>query len=193
MKKLLAVFSALLMAFAIATPAFAASLSSAEQNVLNEFETELYYWKEHASLDDAHINQYYTEAKNALLAVDLSDSACAEFSQVIKDCHNILGNSSTRSELYSHVNELTSTINKVGAKYYNLRVTVDAQTKNAHVYWDVNPDGSGVTTRTVATTSGTVKQTGGPSIGQTVAVAAGALAVLAGAFVVAHKKQLFNA
>jgi hypothetical protein len=194
MKKLLAFFSALVMAFTIATPAFAASLSSAEQSLLNEFEQELLYWKGQAGLDQDHINQYYTEAKNALLAVDLSDSACAEFSQVIKDCHNILGTSSTRSEMYSHVNELTSTINKVGAKYYNLRVTVDAQTKNAHVYWDVNPDdGSGTTTRTVATTSGTVKQTGGPSIGQTVAVAAGALAVLAGAFVVAHKKQLFNA
>ena len=193
MKKLLAVFSALLMAFAIATPAFAASLSSAEQNLLNEFETELYHWKSQAGLDDEHINQYYTEAKNALLAVDLSDSACAEFSQVIKDCHSILGNSSTRSEMYSHVNELTSAINTVGSKYYNLHVTVDAQTKNAKVTCDVtNPDGSGTTTRTVATTGSTVKQTG-PSIGQTVAVAAGSLAVLAGAFVVAHKKQLFNA
>lgn len=193
MKKLLAFFSALVMAFAIATPAFAASLSSAEQNVLNEFETELYYWKDHANLDDAHINQYYTEAKNALLAVDLSDSACAEFSQVIKDCHNILAGSTTRNQLWSHYAELADTINKVGAKYYSLHVTVDAQTKNATVTWVIptSEGGSGKPT-TAATTSSVVKQTGA-SLGQTVAVAAASLAVLGGAFVVAHKKQLFVA
>lgn len=193
MKKLLAFFSALVMAFAIATPAFAASLSSAEQNLLNEFQSELNYWKTNAGLDDAHINQYYTQAENALLAVDLSDSACAEFSQCIKDCHNILAGSTTRNQLWSHYAELADTINKVGAKYYSLHVTVDGQTKNATVTWVIptSEGGSGKPT-TAATTSSVVKQTGA-SLGQTVAVAAASIAVLGGAFVVAHKKQLFVA
>ena len=192
MKKLLAFFSALLMAFTIATPAFAASLSSAEQNLLNEFQTELNYWKK-AGLDDTHISQYYNQAENALLAVDLSDSACAEFSQCIKDCHAILGNSSTTSQMWSHYAELADTINKVGAKYYSLHVTVDGQTKNATVTWVIptSEGGSGKPT-TAATTSSVVKQTGA-SLGQTVAVAAASIAVLGGAFVVARKKQLFVA
>lgn len=187
MKKILAALMAFAMTLAFVTPAFAASLSKAEEDLLAEFKTELEYWGTNAGLDQAHINQYYGQAQSALTALDLSDDACAEFSGVIKKCHSILEGSTTRAQLYSHVDELLSTINPVGAKYYELHVTVNAKTKNATVTYKV-----GNKTSTAASSSSTVKQTGF-GLAQTAAVAGVSLAVLAGAFVVARKKQLFVA
>ena len=69
MKKIAAVFLALAMSFALVTPAFAAGLSSAEQNLLSKFKDELNYWAANAQLDQDHINQYYKEAESALTAV----------------------------------------------------------------------------------------------------------------------------
>jgi hypothetical protein len=205
MKKILAFFSALVVALTVATPAYAATLSSAEQNVLGEFKTELEYWGGQAGLDANHIDQYYSEAKRALEAVDLSDAACAEFSGVIKECHDMLSGVTTKADMWSHYTEIANAINKVGEKYYSLHVTVDATTKYATVTWKIagGTDASGSTTNggststtgaaktsVAATTKKVVNQTGA-SLGQTIAVTAACAAVLGGAFVVARKKQLF--
>lgn len=194
MKKILAFFSALVVALTVATPAYAATLSSAEQSVLGEFKTELEYWGKNAQLDQDHIDQYYSEAKRALEAVDLSDAGCTEFSGVIKEIHGIFGGATTKSQLWSHYTEAANAINKVGEKYYKLHVTVDASTKYAKVTWEIpSTDAAGNTTTktsTAATTSKVVKQTGF-GLGQTVAVTVASAAVLGGAFFVARKKQLF--
>ncbi len=189
MKKIAAIFLALAMSFALVTPAFAANLSSAEQKVFDKFKTELATWKDRAQLDDKHINQYITEAQSALTALDLSDEACNEFSGAIDKIHNLLdkANPTTRHELWQHYTEIANIINEIGAKYYNLHVTVDANTKKATVTYDTGGKPS-----TAATTNRTVKQTGF-GLGQTIAVAGVSLAVLGGAYVVARKKQLFNA
>lgn len=186
-KKVMAIFMAFAMTLGIVSPAFAAGLSSAEQNLLSEFKTELDYWNKQAGLDPEHISQYYAQAEKALNAVDLTDAACSEFSGVIKDVHNLLGNASSKSELWSHYGEIADKINAVGAKYYKLHVTVDAKDKYATVTWEI--DGK---TSTAANTGKTVKQTGF-GLAQTAAVAGGALAVLVGTGVVARKKQLFRA
>lgn len=190
MKKILAFFSALVMALAVATPAYAATLSSAEQQVLGEFKTELDYWGKTAGLDQDHITQYYSEAEKALNAVDLSDAACSEFSGVIKQCREILNGSTTKNEMWDHYSELASAINKVGDKYYSLHVTVNASTKYATVTWKIPTSSGTVKTSTAATTKNVVNQTGA-GLGQTVAVAVASAAVLGGAFYVARKKQLF--
>lgn len=206
MKKILAFFSALVVALTVTTPAYAATLSSAEQNVLGEFKTELEYWGGQAGLDANHIDQYYSEAKRALEAVDLSDAACAEFSGVIKEIHDMLSGATTKADMWSHYTEIANAINKVGEKYYSLHVTVDATTKYATVTWKL-PSGSGsasgttanggstsstgaTKTSVAATTKKVVNQTGA-GLGQTIAVTAACAAVLGGAFVVARKKQLF--
>ena len=190
MKKIAAVFLALAMSFALVTPAFAAGLSSAEQNLLSKFKDELNYWAANAQLDQDHIKQYYKEAESALTAVDLPDEGCNEFSGVIDDVHKLLVDSgaSTRHDLWTHYSEIAQLVNNVGAKYSSLHVTVDASNKYAKVTWK---DASGKTS-TIATTAKTVKQTDF-GLGQTLAVAGVSLAVLGGAYVVARKKQLFNA
>lgn len=187
MKKFFAFFMTVALTLGFVTPAFAAGLSSAEQNLLSEFKTELEYWKGEAGLDDNHINQYYAQAEKALNAVDLSDAACSEFSGVIKDIHGILAGSKTRADLWKHYEEIANKINNVGAKYYKLHVTVNSKDKYATVTWEI-----GGKTSTAASTSSTVKQTGF-GLAQTAAVAGVSLAILAGAFVVARKKRLFVA
>lgn len=187
MKKILAFFSAVVMALAIATPAFAASISSHEQKVLDEFQAELNVWSTRAQLDQDHIAQYKAEAERALTALELTEAECNDYSAAIKDVHNLLdsANPTSKADLYKHVDEITGKINKIG--HHGLKVSVDPTTKKATVTWS-----EGGKTVTGGTTGNSVKQTGF-GLGQTVAVATASVAVIAGAFVVARKKQLFVA
>lgn len=182
-KKVLAIFMALAMSFAFVAPAYAAGLNSNEQNLLKEFKAEMDKWP----LDDDHKNQYYGEAESALNSVDLDAGACDEFSNTIKEVHDILSkyDIKTQHDLWTHYDEIANKVNSVGAKYYKLHVTVDSTKHYAKVTWEV--DGK---TSTAASTSSVVRQTGF-GVGQTVAVAGVSVAVLVGAYVVARKKQLF--
>ena len=182
-KKVLAFFMALAMTFAFVAPAYAAGLNSNEQNLLNEFSAEMDKWP----LDKEHKDQYYGEAQSALNAVDLDAAACDDFSQAIKDVHSLLSqyDIKTQGDLWEHYKEIADIVNKVGAKYYKLHVTVDSTKHYAKVTWEV--DGK---TSTAASSSKVVKQTGF-GVGQTVAVAGVSVAVLVGAYAVARKKQLF--
>lgn len=200
-KKILAVLMGLAMSVMLVSPAFAAELTSAEQKVLGEFKTELEYWKANAGLDQAHVDQYYNEAKSALVAVDLSDQGCADFSEVVKQIHQVFVNHNckTRHELWECYPEIRDIINKVGDKYYNLEVTLDANPGGhwAKVTWEIpttDPKTGETTTKksAVADTKTVVKQTGF-GIGQTLAVVAASAGALGIAFVVARKKQLFVA
>ena len=185
MKRIFTFLSALVMVFALATPALAAGISSSEQKVLDEFEEELNYWKKHAKLDDAHITQYKTQAENALTAVDLSQTACDEFSQAIKDVHKVFEGSTTRNDLWKHSAEAVAIVNNVGKKYYDLHVEVDPKTKNATVTWYVD------NAKHTAGTGGSVIRQTGFDLSQTTIVVAAAAATLGVAFVIARKKQLF--
>jgi signal recognition particle GTPase len=190
-KKILAVLMGLAMSVMLVSPAFAAGLSTAEQNLLNEFKEELNYWKTNAGLDDDHINQYLAEAEGALTAVDLPDAGCTEYSGAIKQIHDICvkANCKTRHELYSHVNEMLDILNTIGKKYNKLTVSVNATTKYATVTWEDVATGK---TTTVASTAKVVKQTGF-GLAQTAGVVVAAAATLGVAFVIARKKQLFVA
>lgn len=186
-KRVLAFLMAIALSFAFVTPAFAAGLSTGEQNLLKEFKEEMQYWQTNAKLDTNHINQYYGQAETALTAVDLTDAACSEFSAAIKEIHTMLEGSKTRADLWKHHTEMESLLNNIGAKYYKLHVTVDTTTKNATVTWEINGKQS-----TAASTASVVKQTGF-GLGQTAAVAGVSVAVLVAAYAVARKKQLFVA
>lgn len=188
MKKFLAVFGALAMAFALVTPAFAAGISSAEQKLLDAFQSELYTLKARANLDDYHIGQYMGQAESALANVDLSDAACKEFEDALTKIDGILATSKSRADMWSHYAEIAGIVNEIGAKYYDLHVEVDSKSYDATVTW-TTPTGEKAT----AGTGGKVIKQTGFGLGQTAAVVTFAVATLAGAFVVARKKQLFVA
>lgn len=192
-KKILAIFCAVMMMFSVSAPvALAATLSSAEEQVLAKFETTLNKWHDKAGLDTAHVQQYYGEAKNALLAVDLSDTGCQEFSDAIDQVDAVFEahNCKTQKDMWACYDEAAAIVNKVGDKYYQLHVTVDSVDHWATVTWVI--DGKPSTVATTGDSASVVKQTGF-GVGQTAAVVVLAAAVLAGAFVIVRKKQLFVA
>lgn len=199
-KKLLTFFAVAAIALCVATPAYAASLSSAEQKVLDKFEDELDYWVKTTDFDKDHKQQYYTEAKNALLAVDLTDAACKEFEGVVDQVHQVFvkHNCKTRHELWDCYPEILPLINNVGAKYYNLHVTVSGHSEEFYAneycegHWAkvtyVLPGSTKAST--VASTAKVVKQTGF-DLTRTAMVTATSALVLLGAIVLSRKMHLF--
>lgn len=205
-KKIVAFLATLTMCFSMVTPAFAASLSSGEQKVLKHFDEVLQYWVEATKdskgheFNEEHRKQYFTEAENALLALDLTDAACDEFYAVVDEVNQVFKDAGckTREELWACYPKIIDKINSVGKKYYNLHVTVEDKYEgevNGHwakVTYEVpSNNGSGTKKSTAASTSGVVKQTGF-GLGQTAVVAVAAATMLVGAYVVARKKNLFD-
>ena len=199
-KKLLAFLSVFALVFSIAVPAHAASLSGAEQQVLDKFKGVLDYWEQTTDFDEDHVQQYYKEAERALLAVDLSDEACKEFEGVVDQVNQVFKdhNCKTRHELWECIDEILPMINNVGAKYYKLHVTVSGHVPEtfalghctghwAEVTWEIDGQES-----TVATTGNIVRQTGFGLL-RTVGVCVASLTVLCSAYGVAHKRRLFEA
>lgn len=200
MKRILAFFSviAITVAALLPTTAFAASLSASEQKVLDKFEAELDYWVKNTNFPEDHKEQYYHEAKNALLAVDLSDTGCTEFEGAIDEIHQIFKkyDCKTAHDLWEHHEEIAKCINDIGAKYYKLTITFyDGKNtydgKNgthwAKVTWT---DQSG-TTHTVATTGGSVVKQTGFDLTRTAVVTVASGVVLVGAYFIARKMRLF--
>lgn len=197
-KRILAFFAVAAVALSMVSPAYAATLSGAEQKVLNKFEGELKYWMEHTDFDNDHKQQYYTEAKNALLAVDLTDAACKEFEGVVDQIHKVFVDAGckTRHDLWLCYPKIAPIINTVGTKYYKLHVTVsDHQFSSrrkgwcdghwAKVTYELNNK-----TYTAVSTSKVVKQTGF-DLTRTVMVMAASALVLVVAYFVSRKLRLF--
>jgi hypothetical protein len=67
-KRILAFFAVAVVALSMVSPAYAASLSTAEQAVLDKFDDELAYWVKNTDFDKEHKQQYYTEARTFNIA-----------------------------------------------------------------------------------------------------------------------------
>lgn len=202
-KTILAFLTTLVMVCAMVGTAYAAGLSAAEQKVLDKFEKELQYWVDQTKdsdgpFDEFHKNQYYTEARNALVAVDLTDAACKEFEGVVDQVHQVFvdHNCKTDEDLWECYPEISKIINDVGAKYYKLHVTVSDHARDetghcgdeghlAKVTYEL-PSGQ----QSVAASTGNVVKQTGFSLGRTVGVVVVAVSSLMGAYVVARKKLL---
>lgn len=197
-KRILAFFAVAVVALSMVSPAYAASLSTAEQAVLDKFDDELAYWVKNTDFDKEHKQQYYTEARNALLAVDLTDAACKEFEGVVDQVHQVFvdNDCKTRHDLWLCYPKIAPIINTVGSKYYKLRVTVsDHQFSSSRKGW-CDGHWAKVTyelnnkTYTAVSTSRVVKQTGF-DLTRTAMVTAASALVLAVAYIISRKMRLF--
>lgn len=180
-KKIVAVFMALAMTFAVVTPAFASGVSSGEQGIIDRMVTimnSLDFIKNDSS---SPVGYYEGQATSALSQVDLSDAAIADFNALLDELATYVTKYGSYADVKADLANLVAKVNNVANKY-GINVVINSYTKKG-VSATVNG-------KTVASSKSSVNQTGF-GLAQTAAIVAGSAAVLGGAFVVARKKQLF--
>ena len=193
-KGLFAFVLAAILSVVMVVPAFAANngLNSNEQAAFDHGMSVANKWKDAGVLNATDVSNYNEQATAALNAVDLSKEASDEFIAAINKIDGMVAAQKEAGKPMSQIREaLLSEINAVANKY-NMYVSYKAGTHAQVTVTVKSTDSSGnAKTTTVASTGSTVKQTGF-GLEQTAIVAAASVAVLAGAFFVARKKQLFQ-
>lgn len=190
-KGLFAFVLAAILSVVMTVPAFAAGIDANEEAVQKHGLEVADKWVKNGVLNSADYSNYEEQSKSALNKVDLSKEACDEFWAAIDQIDQKVQAQYDKGGKMSDIKQdLLSTINGVAKKY---NMSVAATGNHAQVSVTVSTTSSTGTTKTttVASTGSTVKQTGF-GLEQTAIVAAASVAVLAGAFFVARKKQLFQ-